>query len=539
MIGVIARPVDLEVAAEFFELFKTPWEPAVSGRTYRVVLSAVEHSTMIDAKVLLVYGSARRSLDTDAGVTAVRTHGPIDVEFEGSRVPLYRDVNFFEGDHDGGFLKSPRGCLMYRSQKGPRTIWRIGYDLFEEARHLLSQGQPVVNAHLPTLELHIAALRRLLVESEVPFVEVLPRPLGYDFTCCLTHDLDFFGIRRHGFDRTVAGFIARASFGTFVDWLSGRRPTSEAIENWRAVLSLPLVFLNLTRDFWNPVEDYERADKGRPSTFFAVPFKGRPGVSPEGTVNNARAVRYQASEVKDELRHAADRGRELALHGIDAWRDRQCGETEKRQVTALTNQTTVGVRMHWLYFAERSPQEIESAGFHYDSTWGYNDAVGYRAGTSQVFRLPGTRNLMELPLTIMDTALLYRDRMNLRREEALQRCFRIVADMHRFGGTLVVNWHDRSLAPERGWRQTYEALLEHLTVHHRVWFATASTAVDWYRWRRSIGFRTDSNCRVTLSADRSDSTLPGARIVVCRPASDGAASVELAYNADTALTVEL
>ncbi len=540
MIGVIADPVDLEVAAEFFELFKTPWEPAVSGRPYRVVLSAVEHSTTIDAKVLLVYGSAKRSIDTDAGVTAVRTHGTIDVEFEGSRVPLYKNVNFFEGDHNGGFLTSPLGCMMYRRQKGQRTIWRIGYDLFGEARHLLSTGQPAVNAHIPTLELHIAALRRLLVESEVPFVEVLPRPVGYDFTCCLTHDVDFFGIRRHGLDKTMGGFVVRASFGTLIDWLQGRRPISEAIQNWLALASLPFVFLKIKRDFWQPVEDYERADNRRPSTYFVVPFKGRPGVSPDGTVNSTRAVKYQASEVKEDLRRAADQGRELALHGIDAWRDRDSGRTERDQVTALTGQKRVGIRMHWLYFADQSPQELESAGFEYDSTCGYNDAVGYRAGTSQVFRLPGTRRLMELPLAIMDTALLYPDRMNLRREEALQRCFRIVVDMQRFGGTLVVNWHDRSLAPERLWGYTYDALLEEVTAQRRVWFATACQAVDWYRWRRSINFTLQSNGRVTLTADPCESTLPGARVAVCRPASDAAASVhEVTYSAGNALTVEL
>ena len=539
MIGVVVDPLDLEVVEEFFQLFKTPWELAVPGRSYRVVLSASESRAAVDATVMLVYGAAQQPIDDEVGNTATRVRGPIDVEFDGERVPLYNDVCVFEGDPDGGFLTSPRGSITYRHHERRRTIWRIGYDLFQEVRILVSRGQPAVNAHVPTLELHIAALRRMLVESEVPFVEVLPRPLGYDFTCCLTHDLDFFGIRRHGLDRTMGGFVARASFGTLADCLLGRRPVSDAIENWRALVSLPFVFLKLTRDFWQPVEDYERADDRHPSTYFVVPFKGRPGVSPDGSVNSTRAVKYQASDVKDDLRRAADQGRELALHGIDAWRDRESGRIEKDQVTALTGQKRVGVRMHWLYFADQSPKELENAGFDYDSTCGYNDAVGYRAGTSQVFRLPGTRNLMELPLAIMDTALLYRDRMNLRRDEALKRCFRIVADMQRFGGTLVVNWHDRSLAPERLWGRAYETLLEEVTARHRVWFATASTAVDWYRWRRSIGFRMDSNCRVTLSADRSDSTLPGARIVVCRPAPDGAASVELAYNANTALTVDL
>jgi hypothetical protein len=52
----------------------------------------------------------------------------------------------------------------------------------------------------------------------------------------------------------------------------------------------------------------------------------------------------------------------------------------------------------------------------------------------------------------------------------------------------VVNWHDRSLAPERLWTRAYATLLAELRDEHRVWFATAGAAVEWYRWRRAIRF---------------------------------------------------
>ena len=69
--------------------------------------------------------------------------------------------------------------------------------------------------------------------------------------CCLTHDVDFFGVRRHLFDRTLAGFALRASIGTLIDVVRGRRPFSEALRNWMAVLSLPLIFAGLVADPWN------------------------------------------------------------------------------------------------------------------------------------------------------------------------------------------------------------------------------------------------------------------------------------------------
>jgi hypothetical protein len=257
-------------------------------------------------------------------------------------------------------------------------------------------------------------------------------------------------------------------------------------------------------------------------------------------VNPRRAVKYQASEVRQELRQTASSGNELAVHGIDAWRDTEAGCREKDELLELAGRANVGVRMHWLYFADDSPAKLERAGFAYDSTWGYNDAVGYRAGTSQVFRLSGTSSLMELPMSIMDTALLFRDRMNLGRAEALQRCFQIVADRRHFGGTLVINWHDRSLAPERLWGDTYAQLLEEVTSRHQVWFATASEAVNWYKWRRSIGFTCEADGRITVTTSARDQTLPGARVTVHRQGGGAAhAGQELPLTDSGRLTVTL
>ena len=63
--------------------------------------------------------------------------------------------------------------------------------------------------------------------------------------------------------------------------------------------------------------------------------------------------------------------------------------------------------------------------------------------------------------------------MELTSEAALQGCRRIVAYARRFGGTLVINWHDRSLAPERLWNRGYRDLLNEIETGGRVWFATA------------------------------------------------------------------
>jgi hypothetical protein len=297
----------------------------------------------------------------------------------------------------------------------------------------------------------------------------------------------------------------------------GRRSWSEVTRNWKAILSLPFVLSGLKDDFWHPFNDYSRVEGDGRSTFFVVPFKGRPGISPKGRVNRIRAVPYQVSEIHDEICRIAARGNEVAVHGIDAWRDANSGREEQRTLTSMTAHSEVGIRMHWLYFDAGTPEKLQDAGFAYDSTWGYNEAVGYKAGTAQVFQFPSTR-LLELPLTIMDSALYYRSRMGLSPAEAMKRCRSIVADVRRFGGALVINWHDRSLAPERLWERPYRELLAEVR-EHRVWFATASEAVEWFRWRRSIRFvETPASDGFAVSATTAlRSGLPGAVVRVSRP----------------------
>jgi hypothetical protein len=529
MIGVVVSSPDLQIAEEFFELFKTPWERAVPSRKYQAVLSTDGCIKNLDADVFLVYGSAEETVDREAR-TAVNGHvnGPADIDWGKATFPVYGRVAIFDGVSGACAVTCSGKAVAYRQRVGPRVVRRIGYDLFSEIRYLLTKGQPASQASTPTLELHIALLRHLLLESGVSFVEVPPRPHGSEFICSLTHDVDFFGIRRHKLDRTLAGFVARASVGTAIDLVRGRRSPMDAARNWLALLSLPLVFLGLAPDLWSPFEDYARVEEGRRSTFFLVPFKDRPGAAPDGTVDPARAVPYQASEISAEAKRAVSRGSELAVHGIDAWRDADSGRAEIGQLSPLTGRKTAGVRMHWLYFAAESPRKLEEAGFTYDSTWGYNERVGYRAGTSQVFRLPDSENLLELPLSIMDSALFFRGRMGLAPDDAFQRCLQIVRNSRRFGGTLVINWHDRSLAPERLWGGVYQKLLQAVGTPNRVWFATAQETVDWFRWRRSIRFTEGTGVSVideAPSAGRPE--VPAAVVRIHRPAAgDRNAAVE-------------
>jgi hypothetical protein len=178
--------------------------------------------------------------------------------------------------------------------------------------------------------------------------------------------------------------------------------------------------------------------------------------------------------------------------------------------------------MHWLFFDENSPVKLEEAGFSYDSTVGYNETAGYRAGTTQAFKPPGATRMLELPMHIMDTALFYPVHMNLSLEQAETLIGQFINNASHFGGVLTINWHDRSVAPERLWGGVYNNLLDDLK-KMGAWFPTAAQAVSWFKKRRSAVIenveREAETIRMKVSMDNSDDDLPGLRIRVHKPSA--------------------
>jgi hypothetical protein len=489
VIGVVSKDCEVNVVREFFELFKTPWEFVTPRRYYDVVIvTSDEIPADLNTNLLAIYNSKSTQFD-DGNVIATRSEqGHHWLECDGVEFPVYGDVSIFQPAGRPFMHSKGKSDVVGLEVHGPvqRTV-RIGYDLFKEISLLLSRGQSPENAYIPTLEIHISLLRSCMLNAGISFMEIPPVPADYDFMACLTHDVDFVGIRRHKCDHTMFGFLLRALPGSLVAGLTGRMPWSRVARNWKAAFSLPLVYLGLLDDFWLEFDRYMKIERDFGSTFFFIPFKGNAGTRDSGPAPERRAAKYDVTEIKEEVHALVKHGCEVGLHGIDAWSNSQQARAELRRISEITGQSEIGVRMHWLYFSENSPRALEEAGFSYDSTFGYNDAVGFRAGTTQAFCPARAQTLLELPLNIQDTALFYPGRMNLSETQALDSCKQLIQFLSIFGGTLTVNWHGRSLSPERLWGDFYARLLEEIQSYH-VWFGTAKEIVTWYRKRRALRF---------------------------------------------------
>jgi len=489
VIGVIPKNGELTIAQEFFQLFKTPWEVYIPHHSYDVVITTGEEiPENLNGRPLVVYSSVETGIDDQIGVVMESRRRSDWVDWHGVEFPVYGDLTVFQSL--GRPLVRRRqtsemvGSVIVGSE---RPTVRIGLDLFYEVAFLLSQGQPAKNAHIPTLDIHISLLRAIMLSLGVPFVEVPPVPAGYDFMVCLTHDVDFVGIRDHKCDHTMWGFLYRCLVGSLLHALGGRLPWSKCLQNWTAALSLPLVYLGFRDDFWLEFERYMEIERALGSTFFFIPFKNVAGTLGSAPAPRSRAAKYDVAGIREQVLELVKNGCEVGLHGIDAWQNLQSAQSEQSRIREVTGQSDVGTRMHWLYWKESSPKTLEDAGFAYDSTFGYNDAVGFRGGTTQPFCPLGAERLLELPLNIQDSAMFYSDRMMLSETEALNACSGLIHSMSLSGGALTVNWHTRSLSPERLWGDFYAKLLKEIQTF-RVLFGTAREIVGWFRERRALRF---------------------------------------------------
>ena len=504
MIGVVAKSTEAPIVQEFFQLFKTPWEFYREDRQYEVVLIAPSGPIVnCHARLTVIYSA---DLGDHGGERGAVTIGCSKIlTYQGRQLPIYGEcITFPEwgGDllvyHNSG----QSAVAVRRTRQGLRA--QVGYDLFREVRVLLTDGQPVANAELPTMELHIELLRKLIVDAGICLIEIPPVPNKYSFIACLTHDVDHPSIRAHIFDHAMVGFLYRALVGSLFNLVRGRASVSNLFRNWAAAVKLPFVYLGFVKDTWDTFDKYIRIERGLGSSFFIIPFRDRSGDNADGDAPRRRASRYGAADILVQVRNLMAAGCEIGLHGIDAWTDAAKGGAEVREIRRVTGSNEVGARMHWLYFGARSPSVLEEVGIDYDSTSGYNEAIGYRAGTTQVYKPLEVTRLLELPLHVMDTALFFPAHLDLGATQARKRVDRIIDNAVEFGGCVTVNWHDRSIAPERLWGDFYLELVEGLK-GKGAWFPTARQAVFWFRKRRSAVFGAVSTqagtARVTLTVD--------------------------------------
>jgi peptidoglycan/xylan/chitin deacetylase (PgdA/CDA1 family) len=279
-----------------------------------------------------------------------------------------------------------------------------------------------------------------------------PRWRGARFAVALTHDVD---VPWRWTRRAVLGSAARLKSHAL-----GRRRAA-AVREARALVALPLHKLRRTDPNWrfDAIRDAER-ERDAASTFFLLAghADAHDGPSPE-TYDRVRPKL---------VRTILEGGGEVGLHGsyLASHEPKRLGE-ELRALEGLGAEVR-GQRYHYLRV---DPHEnlapLAELGLRYDTTLGFPDALGFRAGIMQPFRpwhLTSDRplDLVEIPLAAMDVTLGESRYLGLSAGEAERPLLDLLDVAAELGGGFSVLWHtdrfDRGTA--QGWDKLYTRFLD-------------------------------------------------------------------------------
>jgi hypothetical protein len=382
------------------------------------------------------------------------------------------------------------------------------FNLGLEGTHLLMEGREYteVDVSEPILDLMLEEIREVLRREVTNYLELPPIPWGYSYAMALTHDIDILSLKEMPIARTFLGYFYRSSVLNWKRWRTGKVQTPEFYQTIWEMARTWAAKVGIGQDVWQralPTLIALEKRLGVRSSLYFMAFPDKPGILPERLRKNKdkdkesaptnRASFYDVTKYKELLNSLEEGGWEAGVHGIDAWHDDQRARAEYGRITNLTGQDDIGIRMHWLYF--KSPQSfeaLEEGGFQYDATFGFNEVVGFRAGTLQPYHPLNCQTLWELPLHIQDGALLGEEYSNLNREEAFHKAKPILDYALRFGGAVSLLWHNQSFTAPRFWGEVYERLIAQGR-KDGAWIAVPRDVLRWFTLRRK--------CEVRLSTE--------------------------------------
>ncbi|MEO5336329.1 MAG: hypothetical protein H7841_05485 [Magnetospirillum sp. WYHS-4] len=169
-------------------------------------------------------------------------------------------------------------------------------------------------------------------------------------------------------------------------------------------------------------------------------------------------------ELVDSLRVLQAEGWEIGLHPSAAsYRSAAELAMQRERLEGVLGGPVTACRQHWLMFSwADSWKAQEQAGFREDSTLGFNDRPGFRAGAALLFRPWDDRagralDLAVLPFVFMDSQFYdYRPMTGSERPLALAGWVKEVVET---GGECSCIWHSHVFGPDYGWDDGFRTLL--------------------------------------------------------------------------------
>ena len=196
---------------------------------------------------------------------------------------------------------------------------------------------------------------------------------------------------------------------------------------------------------------------------------------------------YNVSKYKDILNQLNKEGWEIGLHAGFETHDNE--EKMNQDIDEFKRQLgiqPIGVREHYLQFDYHNTFNfLEKNHFVYDTSLGFREHPGFLLGTSLPFNPPNEnwekRNILELPLIIMDTSLW--GYMKLDEDEGMKLIENYILNIRKFGGLLTLLWHQEAFLMKKG--NIYPKILERLSKEEC--FVSSGIAIaEWWNARSDV-----------------------------------------------------
>lgn len=306
-------------------------------------------------------------------------------------------------------------------------------------------------------------------------------PNGHRFAFCITHDMDHVSAynrpdvwRRL---RRTSGVGAGIKISSVVQALRGT--ASGTIR--RHVLRSPDRHARVAE--WMQLE----SRYGFKSTLFYLPGNIGPWHPFDCTYELSDIVPFGGSRmsVGQVMHEVAQSGWEVGLHGTYySATSEEVLRMQKEMCERASGESIVSVRQHTLqYDLKSTPLNQTRAGLSVDSTQGFNDMIGFRAGTSFPYlcwdwQSGTTLPLLEIPLHIQDGPLM---RNSPTVDDAIASCISMMRAVEQVNGCLVILWHPMWLAADAG-LAVFETVLQEAK-NRQAWGCSVRELAAWWLTR--------------------------------------------------------